>query len=455
MSDAYEGAMPYRPVVGVVGPTDLVEQIMHLGADLSGDGLEWRLVGVAYEDETEVARELARVEPDLDVCLFAGPLPYDLARKASEIDVPATFIPLSGSALYGTLLRAALEGRHDIRRLSVDSIPRREIEDAYTDIGLPIDDVHVLEYQSPDSPAEFVAFHEELYRRGTTTVALTSVRSVAHRLSASGVPVLRTMPTTETIRTALRTAALLGIGNRLEDSQIAIGIIEVPAVAGGPLRTAGDLGYQELRLALHRLLLDEARAMGATVLPRDDHSYHVVATFGSVVAATRDFSVLPFVETARRELGLDVELGIGLGMTARDAEANARTAMSRARGEDGQQSYVVGHDGHVLQLSGRSRTRRATYDDTRAKALDTMARLVDALRDTDGATEAGPVVVDATIVAELLAVTPRTARRLLLSLVELGLAWQMPPLRTPGPGRPRQTYRLLLERFEETDTARA
>jgi predicted ArsR family transcriptional regulator len=59
----------------------------------------------------------------------------------------------------------------------------------------------------------------------------------------------------------------------------------------------------------------------------------------------------------------------------------------------------------------------------------------------------GPVVVDAAAVASLLDITPRAGRRLLHTLAELGLAWQMPPTRTTGPGRPRQSYRLMLEKL--------
>ena len=48
----------------------------------------------------------------------------------------------------------------------------------------------------------------------------------------------------------------------------------------------------------------------------------------------------------------------------------------------------------------------------------------------------------------LLGVTSRTARRLLHTLAEEGLAWPLPPSRTPQPGRPRQFYRLVTEKLE-------
>jgi predicted ArsR family transcriptional regulator len=76
------------------------------------------------------------------------------------------------------------------------------------------------------------------------------------------------------------------------------------------------------------------------------------------------------------------------------------------------------------------------------RGLDTLVRLSEKL----SATGATPVV-DAETAGRLLSVTPRTARRLLATLVEEGLAWPLPPSRSPQPGRPRQAYRLVVEKL--------
>ena len=75
--------------------------------------------------------------------------------------------------------------------------------------------------------------------------------------------------------------------------------------------------------------------------------------------------------------------------------------------------------------------------------METLSRLADKLPDDDSAH-----VVDAETAGRLLGVTPRTARRLLHTLVEEGLAWPLPPSRAPQPGRPRQFYRLVTEKLE-------
>ena len=421
--------------IGVIGARELVDRIFAVAGRLDEPP---RLVGAAYSTEQEGYERLADIESKIDVALFAGPLPYDLARERGELPVPATYVPVSWAALYSTLLRGMLGQMCDPTRVSVDSISSRELEEAYAEIGVALSGCGSTSTGTRPRRREFYGFHEKLYRAGATSVALTTMPSVEKRLRAAGIPALRMVPTTATLRQALSTAMLLGTGSRLEESQIAIGVVELPPVVK---TDPGSYGQQELNLALHRELLQVARTMGATVLPRGDDSYLIIATVGALAQVTAGFRVAPFLDHVGRSLGVPIDVGIGVGRTARDAEANARMAVDRARTSPTAAAAMVGPDGHVLSLPPRLHQRTddpATDAGTQPRrgpagpvgpSLDT--RTGDAL------------VVDAERVAELLDVTARTARRTLRTLVDEGLAWPVPPARAAGAGRPRRLYRLV------------
>ena len=440
--------------IGVIGARELVDRIIAVAGRLDEP---LRLVGAAYTAEHEGYDRLADIESKIDVALFAGPLAYDLARQRGELPVPATYVPVSGAALYSTLLRGTLEQRCDPARVSVDSISATDLEEAYAEIGVGLDDVHVHEYRHPKSAREFYAFHEQLYRDGATSAALTTMPTVERRLLAEGVPALRMVPTAATLRMALSTATLLGTGSRLEESQIAIGVVELAPAARSGHSDPSNYGQQELNLALHRELLQVARTMGATVLPRGDDSYLIIATVGAVAQVTAGFRVAPFLDHVSRELGVPVNVGLGVGRTARDAEANARTAVERARTEHTAAAAMVDADGSVLSLPSRLHQRLDTGTSSEPSAgqsaghgepsrgVDLLGRLV---RSLDGGSGEA-LVVDAERVAELLDVTARTARRTLHILVDEGLAWPVPPARPAGAGRPRQLYRLVTTKLTE------
>ena len=435
--------------IGIVGPHELVERIMLSGAPGGGRsgaagplaaveaGPARRLVAAAYRDEQEAADQVVRLGAAIDVCLFASRVPYEYARTAGVLNCPATFVPLGGGALYAALLKAGRDTGHDPARSSIDVLSRSDVEEAFAELGLPVSGVHVRE--DSGSPAVVASFHERLWRRKETSVAFTCLQSVAARLSAGDVPVFALRPTGNDIRMALRTAALLGGYRRLEDAQLALAIVEVPALRDGGRRASPRQSREELRLTVHRFLVQEAQRIHAAVSPASDHGFLIVATRGSLARATDGFRVPPFAERARSDLGVAIEVGIGMGRTAVEAEAHARASLGRVQAPGGIRGFAPGREGQApVQVP-----RGPEAGIRRSRSLETLGRLAEKLAATDA-----NLVVDAETAGQLLAVTPRTARRLLHILVEEGLAWPLPPNRAPQPGRPRQFYRLVVEQLE-------
>ncbi len=450
---------PPELTIGVVGSHDLVERIMlspvaapgpHRpppgpastdqapGGLPAGLGTARRLVAAAYRTEQEAGDKVLRLGPGIDAWLFASQVPYSYARRAGVLHGPATCVPLGGSALYAALLRACRDGSYDLSRLSVDTLGRAEVDDAFADLGMPSNNVHVRD--DPGGAATLAAFHERLWRRRQITVALTCLESVAQRLAALEIPVLVVQPTRSAIQAALRTATLLATQRRLEDSQLAVAVIEVPTLRETSRRPAARQSGEELRLTVHRLLVQEAQRIRATVSPAGEYCFLVTATRGSLSAATDGFRVPPFTERAHSELGIAVEVGVGLGQTAQDAEAHARAALARSHAGPGARRFAIDGKGHAVVPSPRE---PALGRSGNPKGLAILSRLADKLAAAGGAR-----VVDAETAGRLLGVTSRTARRLLHTLAEEGLAWPLPPSRTPQPGRPRQFYRLVTEKLE-------
>src|SRR5690606_41390027 len=97
--------------------------------------------------------------------------------------------------------------------------------------------------------------------------------------------------------------------------------------------------------------------MNASVWPLDDHSYIVIATRGSVTASTEGFRTPPFVERVREELGLAIEVGIGMGRTAHEAENHARAALTRSQSSQRAQGFALDRDGRALVPAPRTPPR--------------------------------------------------------------------------------------------------
>lgn len=432
--------------IGIVGADEIVHRVMSVAREFGNRS--WRLIAAVYEDERDAYRQAMKIAPRVDVCMFAGPLPYDIATRHGDLPVPATYVPVGGAALYGTLLRGQIEGIFDPLRVSVDSLSPNDVYSAYREVGLDTTGVRVKQYVEPESAGHFLDFHRDLYRSGETTGAVTTVPTVAAALTEAGVPSLKMTASGLTLLHAVQTAALIGSGAKLEESRIVTMIVRVPRSAVPAHVSPSDYWYQELKLSLHRELLREARPMDAAVLVRDEQSYLIVTTMGSLNVATDDLAVAPFVGRISNEFKINLDIGIGLGRSAREAELNAESAVDKASAGPSGTAYLVGPDGVVLQLptahGAATPGTVAGPATSKTKSLDVLARLRESLG--NGASETGGVV-DAERVAEVLGVTLRTARRTLNSLVDEGLAWPLPPGRSSKAGRPPRPYQLLLEKL--------
>ena len=436
MSPQSTGPTKHDATIGVVGPREMVERILLLGG--GPEAQRMRLIGSSHGEEHESYEKLLSIADRVDVVLFTGPLQFDLARATGELPVPATYIPVNSASLYSGIIRGLNSSEVNPLRVSIDSITTEDVIEAYDDVGLATRHVHSCAYQNPESVGEFFNFHRRLYENGESSGALTTVQSVAGRLESEHIPVFRLVPSSNTIRLSLNTAALLGVGNKLEESQVVIIIVEIAASAR-PIRGGAANWHQELVLSVHRQLLIEIRGVGAIVTQRDESSFMITATLGSLSALTGNLTFAPFVSKVRGETGLAVEVGIGLGATASDAEGHAYLALERSRAGGSSATYLVGQQGKMLFLPDSLQTKVSAAPSVHTN--HTLNRVIKAL----GRQADGQIVVDAARVASATGVTTRTARRMLASLVESGHAWPMPAVISPNGGRPRQQFRLLPE----------
>lgn len=435
--------------IGVIGGDDLVHRLLAVARQVGNPS--WRLIASTYAAERDAASHAAKLAARVDVCLFAGPLPYDIAVTRGGLAVPATYVPVGGSSLYAALLRAQLGDRSgrtdriDIERVTIDSASTADVDAAYDEVGVDRGGVFVEPYVNPDSAERFAEFHREHYRSGRSTGAITTVPTIAAALDEEGVPNLFMRATPATLRNALQTAALMGSGAQLEESRIVTMVARLPRGIVPEHAGHSNYWYEDLKLSLHRELLREARPMDAVVLPRGGDSYLVITTMGSLTSATDNLAAAPFLGRISAELNLDLEVGIGLGRSAREAEINAQTAVDKATLAHDRVAYLVGPNNAVLQLPSSSTTKQQVGHDPshEPRAVEALATLDAGLRQRGDTAR----IVDAGTVAELLDITLRTARRTLQLLVDSGLAWPMPPARSSRAGRPARLYQLLVEKL--------
>ncbi|MGA8113684.1 MAG: helix-turn-helix domain-containing protein [Actinocatenispora sp.] len=409
-----------RVTIGVVGPPDLVSMVERVAAR------DYPLLSVrrlVHPDETQVAELVRTGQAQVDALLFTGLIAYTVARDAGVLDRPATYIPHSGASLYRVLLGLLARGRHPAH-ISIDTLDRDEVTEAFQDAGLPVDGVRVAEYRRARDSAGFADFHRAAAGPGATSVAITCVPAV-HEALRDELEVIQLSPAVASVRSALRTVVLACVGRVSADAQVVLGII--------------DLSDPDPELP------DEVGALAGSVFTTQPGRYVLVTTRGVVEEHSNHFQRLPLLaRLSQRHLWAHIALGVG--RSAAEAEALARHALARCRSV-GPFSAVVSlgtgsdivlaetdaepsTDGAVplLVAARRSGLSRATL--TRLKAM---------------LDQHGDEGVTASDVARALEIEPRSARRTLKRLERAGVAQPIGRVLAGTTGRPPTIYRIRLE----------
>lgn len=386
-----------------------------------------RLIPASYEEEHEAARLYRSLAPEAEVVLFTGPVPYHVVASQEDVTLPMHYMPLRGTALYPALywLRTS--------RLSVDTLPLRDVEGVCHELGLDADQLVLLEGTA--TRRDMVAFHEESYRAGRSAGAITGLRTACQELERRGVPAYWARPTRVDLIDALERVRGLGESARHDANQAVVGLI---GLADG--LPAAEVERQSL--AIQACLLRFAEECHGYIVPLSERQWHLFATRGPLEQATGGLTSLRPLEEIRLATGLAASLGLGFGLTASIAGAHARAAFDQARRHGGG-CYAMTADRRLMGPLGQATESKAVRPpesglaalaDTTGIAAKPLRRLVSHLTrfQTFTAHEIAPV----------LGLSLRSAHRILARMEQAGVVEVVGQERLRTPGRPRQVYKL-------------
>jgi len=431
--------------IGIIGPSDVVQAVMDVGREFVGISLE----PLIYQNEEE-APELAKVfEERGDVIVFTGPIPFHLVRQKFKPRIPTLYVPNTSEALITCLFKAACRDGKNIEKASIDYLSERSVEESYAGLGHSADQVIVEEGKGFPSTGEIVSFHQELFEQDKVEVMVTGLRSAYDRLRALGLPAYRLKPTKTAIREAFQLAILEAKALRNKATQATIGILNIDNFSEWASTTKSEYEIQKAKLRLHEIVLEYVQSIQASMAYLGGDEFVIFATRGALEETTNFYEVAPLIAHVRGELPFTISYGLGLGITAADAEKNARSALARAKEVGGNSCFVFTEDGKVLGPLGtyeqleyvqRSHDERVVgVAKAAGLSVTTISRLESLMR------KRGRTRLTANDIAEGFGITLRSGRRILATLEQANLAQAVGEEQPVGRGRPRQIYKIKLD----------
>lgn len=424
--------------IGLIGPEDSISRFLDVAREYED---EIEILPGTYKLKEESKALVKMLEKEVDVFLFTGIIPYKIVAYAHVTEKPCLYLPRLGTSVIKVLWEMRNNGE-DYTRISVDSIDRRDVEEAAQELGFQYSHLEIIENEEGVSYEALAELHRACYAAGKTSAALSGLSRTCSILRALGVPTYRTYPTKYLIRECIQNAIHIAVANKMMAYQISVIILKI---MGGD--DASTLWYDHLRVknAFERILIDYTKKIFGSFFPFGRDEYIVFATRGSM----EDLRTVQELLDAASSLGIRFAAGLGYGTTAFNAEYNARIALARARAVPESCMFTVDVGGDILGpvSSGRSPLRyniAETDEDVRKVASDTglSAAHVSKIKSMLSATHKS--VFDAEEMSAYLDISPRSARRILQSLENSGHA-QVAALKSKSTtGRPRRVYELKL-----------
>lgn len=386
---------------------------------------------------------------ECDIWLFAGPLPSFFAReRIQQSKVPSVYIPSDEYTLTLTLGYVMLNRQEGLKYLSVD-IPKKEyITQAVTEMNLDASQWLVKDYsQIVDGEGtsfdaeELIQFHRSNIESGRSKLALTSVDYVHDQLVSAGIPCVSMLVPEKSIRETVARATSLGHMLISENAQIAVGLAAIDQWEGELPKTQPDAG-----MMLQQMLLELGKETDASIQQLGLDQFILYGTRGSIEKMTNHFQHMPIMGNMEQMFGVTISMGFGFGMTAKEAESNARIGLFHARKQRGVSSaFLVTSDKEVigplneevktfhLKSEDRSVLHVAEQTGVSVVTINKLISFVRLRRDNR---------FTATDLAAYLQVSRRSAERVLKKLGDKAFVESVGEEQPYQQGRPRALYRI-------------
>ncbi|MGN7393118.1 transcriptional regulator [Peribacillus frigoritolerans] len=439
--------------VAVIGPEDVIDQVFTVGKSY----LELNLLSAPYNHEQETVDIVKQNTNEVDVYLFAGIIPYQIAKNHQITNKPLIFIPLTGTALYRTIFKIITETEiNPIRtplRFSMDTLDEGEVKECFEELEIHPKAIFLL--NTDQKADELVNFHYKLWASKKIDVAITCIKSVYETLKGLGVLVYRVIPTKSTIRSSLENVLLEGKSLIQSNTQIAIGILHFNNLFSS--NNLSEYKTKRKKAALENLLIDFSEDAQAIFDWSDRDEVRFITTRGAIERVTQKYKKIPLLNEIAMKIELETLLGIGFGYTANEAEINARKAVTKAQSQSNKPScFVVDLDGTVYGPVGQDKL--LTYslrgdDPYRMQLAKTAGLSIATINKLFSFCENfGRKDITAIDLANGLDLTIRSARRILNILERSELAVIIGEEQPIHRGRPRHLYEIqLLERNKHID----
>ncbi|PFH83105.1 hypothetical protein [Bacillus sp. AFS088145] len=428
--------------IGLVGPEWSLERILSFSKEYEK---EFEFFPFAYDEPVETKEIVKKHERDVDVWLFSGQLPYNIAKNILQSSEKLLYIPHTESTVYKSLLNIMYLTDKLITQFSVDMPSYSNLlEDALVQLNKPFDNIYLKKFDEEDiNLEEILQYHLELWDANKTEGVLTNFPSIFLELKKREVPVEWISTSRVEIQQTLKLLTEKVKGLYFKDSQIGVELVEIENFEGIIKKAKSPYHLQHIELRIKDVLLTLCEQLNGSLIEKGYGKYLIYSSRGAI---EREINML---ENTMEQLSLEadskVSVGIGYGETVFSAEKNAIESIQQSKETNNRKIIIVQENGEIIESVGSKEEITYAYrtDDQEllqklklgnisVKTFHKIENLIKRMDWNDFTTKN---------LAEQLNMTERNARRIVADLCEVELLECIGEESLSYRGRPSKIYR--------------
>jgi len=274
-----------------------------------------------------------------DTYVFLEPLAYFYCKNELEKKrIPSLHISVDEYMILMSFYRLNYIDNQDLNRLSIDGSSGGHILEVLTELHLHENNIYAYDYSHTEhrSPniQDIIDFHKKLWEEDKIDMALTSIKEVEQRLEATGIPVRLMHIPQANIIDVLEQAKSVTFLNKNKSAQVVAGYISIKYIK--------DDNYKQQAIKhFHRVLAEFSKKTHTSILPLNQREFVLFGTRGILNHITSHYRDFPLLQQIKEFTNIEVDIGFGFGLTAKQAEAHAQIAMDKCQEFESGHCFIV------------------------------------------------------------------------------------------------------------------
>lgn len=434
--------------IAVIGSSKLVEKLLTYQNDASLD-----ITPFIYHKPEESILFIKEIQNDYDVVLFTGPVPYRISKdELKKYNVPSLVIPFDEYMLSISLFKASkLLNNNSLDHVSIDFPNSTFIDKVLRDLDISEENIYIKEYQDIENSSKkfetnnYVKFHEQLWKDNKIKLALTSITAVNDELIKMGIPCLKIEIPERNIVDSINKSKRLGELTVSSKMHLVVGCVEIDDFES--IKSQQGDYYAEARvLELQQALLKISNIVNATIQQTGKDQFIIFGNRGNLEHLTNQYKDINIIEELIHPLDIKVNFGFGLGYTAKQAEKNAKLALTYSKTTGNGNAYIftekkevigplIGSQTKVFSIGSNQENLKKVADDTGLSIMNiSKVKEFSKIINNSG--------LSAVELSEYMEVSRRTAERVLNQLLKSDYVTVIGKEQPNIKGRPRTIYKV-------------